>query len=447
MSSIPSAVTTLPTILRTLLTETADRLAHAHGLVQRTRTLTGAAFAQTLVLNRLAPAADGAARTVPLPVSESAWSERFTPAAIDFCRALLAETITTVVCGSPADAPLLAAFPAVVAIDSTTIALPDAMRDVFPACGGRGKAQGRAALKAHVGLEVRSGRVLGPLLTPGRSADRPHQPSTATLPVGTLLLRDLGYWSLTQFRAERAAGMHLITRVKPQTTLFTADGVAQSLSALLTAQPATTTHLDLPVQVGRQIKLPMRLVARRVDPAIAARRLAMATATAKRKHGARAIVHPETIAGCAWDVVLTSLSAEQVAADAIWVLWRVRWRVEQLFKHWKSMGQIARSTARKAERVTCEIVAGVIAMLLAHWMQVAAVQDQADIAPVDVVRVVRRFVRRIGAAMARGHGLARVIRALVQAIRAAPRRPRRSACPYQFQQWDLPLPESAASPP
>ncbi|HMP43117.1 MAG TPA: hypothetical protein PKA05_22270, partial [Roseiflexaceae bacterium] len=81
------------------------------------------------------------------------------------------------------------------------------------------------------------------------------------------------------------------------------------------------------------------------------------------------------------------------------------------------MGQVEHRTARTAARITCEVLAGLIAMVLAHWMQVT------------VVRVVRWFVRRIGAALARGHGLVREIRELVRAIRAVPRRPPRSARP------------------
>lgn len=447
MSSLPSPQQVLSPILRTLFTETADRLAKETNFIQRVNKLTGASFAQTLVFNRLAPAADGEPLTVPLPIAESSWSERFTPDAVAFCRALLAETVATVIAGTPTTAALLAAFPAVYAIDSTTIALPDAMRDAFPATGGRGSAKDHAALKAHVGIEVITGRLLGPTLTPGRSSDRAAQPDTDAMPVGSLLLRDLAYWSLLQFRRERAQGFHLITRYKPQTKLIAPDGRAQSLADLLTQLPAGTMTFDAWMRVGQQVKLPLRVLARRVSPELKAARIAAAKATVRRKRGAEAVLHPETLALCAWDVVLTSLSAEEATADAVWLLWRVRWQVEQLFKHWKSHGKVETSTARIPERVTCEVLAGLIAMVVKHWTQVTAMQDVDNCLPLEQLRTVRRYVRRIGAALRRGHGLTRVLRELMDALRGAPRRPKRTARPYQAQHYkDSPKPRAAPDP-
>src|SRR6266545_3476696 len=76
-----------------------------------------------------------------------------------------------------------------------TISLPEALAAVWPGCGNGTAHAGNAALKLHLALDLRSGRLRGPSLHPGRE---PDQCATLEddLPRGAGRLVDLGFWDL-----------------------------------------------------------------------------------------------------------------------------------------------------------------------------------------------------------------------------------------------------------
>src|SRR5262245_66228372 len=140
-----SMLTPVAQAMQTVLTTTAEQAARASGFCQRRSKLGGAAFAQTLVFGCLAnpdtkledlaqtAAACGAA------VYPQALDQRFTPQAADYLRRVLTAAVEQVVAAHPAVPPLLRKFQSVEIEDSTTVALPDALRDHWPGCRGGGE--------------------------------------------------------------------------------------------------------------------------------------------------------------------------------------------------------------------------------------------------------------------------------------------------------------------
>ena len=90
-----TTITELSQTLQALLTDTANAVAKTSGFIQRQRQVTGAGFAQTLVLGGLAqPDAtrkqqQQAAVQVGMPISAQGLEQRFTAPAVEFMRALL----------------------------------------------------------------------------------------------------------------------------------------------------------------------------------------------------------------------------------------------------------------------------------------------------------------------------------------------------------------------
>jgi hypothetical protein len=52
----------------------------------------------------------------------------------------------------------------------------------------------------------------------------------------------------------------------------------------------------------------------------------------------------------------------------VWVLYRVRWQIELLFKLWKSDGQIDESRSDQPYRILTEVYAKLLAMVIQHWL-------------------------------------------------------------------------------
>jgi hypothetical protein len=428
MPSIPQIVTAMQTVL----CDQATDAARMHGLIRRHRRMSGAQFVQTVVGSFLAhPDATyetmvGVAADLGVTITPQGLEARFDPAAVACLHQVLAATMHQTMTADPAVLPLLDRFVAVEVQDSTTIALPDALADQFAGCGG---SHGRvaAAVKAQFRWELRSGRLDGPLLQDGRASDRAVEFVRRAAP-GTLRLRDLGYWHLDDLLQDAQDGRFWLTRPKPGTALTTIDGQRVALVDLLEAQ--TAEMLEVPIQLGARHRLPARLLARRLDPETVAARLRRVEQTARRK-GRR--VSATTRLLCAWEVLVTNLTAAQLRAHEAWILYGVRWQIELLFKLWKQSGKLDMSRGTQPARVLAELYAKFIGLVIQHWLLLAGCWQQADRSLTKAAKVVRAWAERLMRALTDTTRLEHLVTDLVAAIQRAGRQTRRKKQPGTWQ--------------
>jgi hypothetical protein len=366
-------VSSLPQVARALqrvLSEVPEALARSSGFCQRRSKLTAARFAQTVVVGWLAHptgtlqqlaqrAADAGVR-----ISPQGLAQRFTPAAAALLQGVLEAAVAEVVVADPAAAGLLARFPAVVLLDSTTIALPDGLATVWAGCGGRYESGTQAALKLTVGLDLRRGRVDGPRLSDGRAQDKAGPAQDAALPEGGLRIADLGFWSLDVLRAIADRKAYFRSRLHLQTAVFAADGERLDLVDWLGRQ-SRRRRLSAAVRLGVTAGVAARLLAARVPRRVAEARRARIREEANRKGvppSARALALAD------WTLLVTNAPPEVLAVREALVLARARWQIELLFKLWKDEGRIDEWRTADPDRVLCEVYAKLTAMVIQHWV-------------------------------------------------------------------------------
>ncbi len=99
------------------------------------------------------------AATRDVLVSDTAIHKRFTQPCAHFLHAVLQE-LTGMVVQADQDVPipLLRRFSHVIIEDSSTIALPDELAELWEGCGGHG-GQGQAAVKIHIRSEIKRGQI------------------------------------------------------------------------------------------------------------------------------------------------------------------------------------------------------------------------------------------------------------------------------------------------
>jgi len=240
--------------MREVLDYVAKTVARACGVIQRARAMNGAQLVQTLVFGWLAnPDATQddlveMVKALGVTISKPGLCNRFTDALVACMEQVLQYAMGTLMAAEPLAISLLARFSEVLLQDSTTISLPATLEDQFRGCGGRDGA-GKAALKAQVRLEVRTGMLEGPLFQEGRASDRAvaflRRPSK-----GSLSLRDLGYFRLDELALDARSDRFWINRLKPHTAIF-CDGVRVNLLDMLRQEASDAqTTLDIAVQIG-----------------------------------------------------------------------------------------------------------------------------------------------------------------------------------------------------
>jgi hypothetical protein len=145
---------------------------------------------------------------------------------------------------------------------------------------------------------------------------------------GDLVLRDRGYFTVAAVRKHSAAAAHCIVRYKHKTVLLDPHtGAPIQLLELLRRNRV----LDMTVLVGATEKLSLRLLAAPIDEETANLRRMRAR---KEMHGHAP--SQELLALMSWSIFLTTIVDPALGFQQIWGLYGLRWRIENIFKTWKS---------------------------------------------------------------------------------------------------------------
>lgn len=235
-----TTLTELAQTMQDLLTTTADQLASQCGFVRRKRKVTGANFAQSVVFTAMADSKPPKSRfqviaaAVGLNASRQALDQRFNERGAEFLRELLRAAIAEMV-ATPVAIPLLQRFTAVEVLDSSVVALPDELADLYRGGrSGRGPTTGpKASVKLTVGLDLNSGTLRGPELSAGRAGDLKAPLAAAAPPAGGLQLADLNYFDLTKFARWQGCGAYWLSRLKSGPKVHDAQGRRIDLVAFL----------------------------------------------------------------------------------------------------------------------------------------------------------------------------------------------------------------------
>jgi hypothetical protein len=415
--------------LQTLFGPAAEDAARRANLIRRRRKLTGAAFAQGLVftwLDNPQATADelvtGLARA-GVTLKEQSLDDRFTPKAAEFFRLLLGSALQKVVAATPRALGLLDRFEGTYLLDCTSIGLPACLAPLWPGCGGRNDADScKAALKVAVSYEVGTGALEGLSLHPGRTSDSNVGLQRAELPPGSLRLADLGFYDLDVLRDYDRQRVYYISRVQAGSVAYDESGRKWRLARLLARQRSDL--LDRQVWLGNGKKLECRLLAIRAPREVADKRQAQARQQAA-DHGNQ--VSEDKLTVCGWTVFITNVPRWLLSLHEAWVVYRVRWQVELLFKLWKSDGQIDESRSGQPYRVLCEVYAKLLAMVVQHWLLLRC--GGAGLGKKSVrkaARAVRRQISHVAAVLHCVRGLAQALRVMKAMVEAAGEIRRRS---------------------
>jgi Transposase DDE domain len=418
-----SIIGTVASSLQSALGATLDQIGRRTGVIRRQRKFSGASLLKTVVLTLMkSPNATtddfvATAAQLGVPVTPEAVQKRFTDKLVDFLRAGLEHVLAHAIAVPPAAIPVLERFTAVELGDSTTITLPDQYKDEFPGCGGKADS-GQAAVKIQTRWELRTGKLTKLVVEPARCSDGQNAAAENAVTPGSLLIRDLGYFSLKRFQAWNAAGAYWISRWQQGTSVFTAEGRPLDLLAYLRRHPGPEP-IDLPILLGATERLPCRLIALRVPQEVADRRRQKAYEKAQ-KHGR--VPSPEHLAWCDWTLLVTNCPADLLTWKEVVILYRVRWQIELMFKLWKSHNHLAafRAEWSAVERMAV-FWAKLIGVVVQHWLLLTSTWSDPRRSPWKAARVIRQWIVSLTGALNDLDRLMSVLEEMTATIRAVAR--------------------------
>lgn len=413
--------------LQRVFGKSAKSAGQATGVIQRKRKFDACSLAKTFVLGFLQnpKASDEAlaqmAAQCGVDVTPQAIDQRHTDKLAGFLQALFRDAAEMVVGSKKALAPILERFTSVIVMDSSTISLPDEMKEEFAGCGGS-HGGGKAALKLQVELDLRSGALSHVEIEPGRSTDNATCRQHVRRGAGSLRITDLGYFNVLVFAAMMAADEHFLSRLQYGTQVMLRDGTPVKLLAWLAKQPGP--FVDQPILLSKEHRLPCRLIAWRLPPEQANRRRQKLRQDTLSKRGQEPSA--ERLAWCDWTILVTSVPAEMMTPPEAVVLYRARWQIELLFKRWKSQDLVAVLHGSTAVRQVIRVWSRLIGALIQHWLLIASVWGDPTKSLSKACEAIRAFVGRIAAGLNRLGELIRALKDMCRALAKTCRRNRRA---------------------
>lgn len=340
-------------------------LARSSGFVlRRPKKLSLEAFLQSILLSLCYPAysfQSWAAQLSALQAglfSKQALHQRCDRRLLGFLQLCLGSLLANVMHRS-CPSRLLEPFGRVLLQDSTALALHPRLASCFPACGNQHQAK-LASLKIQAVFELRSQSWLHFQL--GALTDNDQKASSLILSVlqpGDLVIRDLGYAVFKVWRQILQAGAYFLSRCRSDFVFF--DPKTQKPVELL-ALVQNHCQLSVELLLGAEERLPVRLVALRLPPALAAQRRRRARANAKKDRSLKLTKRYLKLLG--WTILLTNVTAAQLSAQQLWEVYSTRWQIEVLFKSWKSHFQLGQLPSRNPLWVQIQLLAKLLAIAL-----------------------------------------------------------------------------------
>lgn len=209
--------------------------------------------------------------------------------------------------------------------DSTVIKLPGHLFAEFSGVSNRQSSVCNARIQAT--YDLIPSRLVGFSIDPYSKNDLASAPQ---LPIqeGDLVLRDRGYLTPDEVRRHRAAGADCIYRHKTGTAYLDPETLKPiDLPFLL----RTYQRLDMQVLLNNPSRTPVRLLVAPVDEETANLRRMKAKRETKGHHPSKAVLELMS-----WTIFITTISAASADFTRILAIYGLRWRIEIIFKAWKS---------------------------------------------------------------------------------------------------------------
>ena len=404
-----TSITQISRHLKSVLTESAQRASAAVALVQRQRQVSSTNLVQTLVLgwwHNPDISLEGLTqfgKSVNLSISAQGLDQRLNETTANYLKAVLDEVVAVKIRNHKLILPGMDHFSHVYVEDSSTVTFQDDIEDVWQGLGGKGPT---SSVKLQTRLDLKQGNLDGPHLADGRTHDKKAALAHCAIETNALLLRDLGYWKLTDWTKANAEGHFLLSYFK-MSTHFWHQGKAYD--AYNWCQMVQGNEFDVDIELGKYEKAPTRLLGKRTSRVIAAKRRRKLKRAAKERGQT---ISPKRLALCEWTILATNIPRELMTNRDAFLWIGVRWQIELLFKLWKSVGKIDKSRSNKPWRQLCEFYAKVIAMTVQHWLFMPTIWHIPDRSWTKAAMQMRVHVIRIATALNSQSALTKIIREL-----------------------------------
>jgi hypothetical protein len=287
-----------------------------------------------------------------LEITREGFHQRINDCAVKFFEFLLAQAININIKNVELD--LLKQFNRVILLDSTAFQLPEELADVFAGCGGDAS---DAGIKIQFGYDLKSSHFFY-LIHEGKLSDNSYSNSFVDeIELGDLIIKDLGYFSITVSGDTDKKGAYYLSRFKSNVNVYQMDEngdlVAVDLVNLIGKMTEDIIELEVYLKNTETI-IKTRLVIEKVPDIVREKRIRKLNQGDKKRGRTTS---DKTKALQAVNIYISNAPSEFLVKENFRKLYAIRWQVELVFKNWKSNFGLSKVTGHREARVKCMIYA------------------------------------------------------------------------------------------
>jgi hypothetical protein len=271
---------------------------------------------------------------------------------------VLKEVVKRDLCGL-SDLPNLFGFNRILIEDSTKAELHEKLSNSFKGSGG---AASQSAVKIDYVFDYLSEEIIDIEFFSGNIPDQSlANRIIKILEKDDLVIRDLGYYALERLKEIEDKGAYYISRFKSDIVVYGSREATKSLDlGVFLHENLVQGALDVEVFIGKE-KHPVRLVACRISDEALNKRRRDANRTAQRQ-GTQVSKKKSRL--MEYSIFITNIPVSVLSSVAIMATYRSRWRVELIFKQWKSCLKLHLFKGYNEERFHCLLYGRLIMILL-----------------------------------------------------------------------------------
>lgn len=269
------------------------------------------------------------------------------------CVSFIKSALGKVIEGKTATTISVQPYKRIIVQDSTIIQLPQNLFETFSGANNQHKQVCNARIQTV--YDLLSSEFISFSIDPYSKNDAKAAPELV-LEKGDLVLRDRGYSSYQEIRRHKANQANLILRHKHKATYL--DPVSCEPINLIQLLKEKQ-KLDITVLLNDDQKTPIRLIASPVDEETAnIRRMKAKKGSHRNKLG------KEYLESLSWTIFITTLPKDTADFEDIFKLYQLRWRIESIFKTWKSYLNFTKIHKVSENQLKCIIMARFIMIVI-----------------------------------------------------------------------------------
>lgn len=294
-------------------------------------------------------------------------------------------------------------------LDATSFQLPEDYRDVYPGSGGSAAISG---IKIQLEYDLKSGDIVNLHTEPCAGNDNTFgSMANQEIEKNDLIIRDLGYFSIDEFKNIQKKEAFFISRLKPniatyiknknleyykngspkKSSLFKRFNLKDVMDDM---KPGEMIELK-DIFIGKEHKLNTRLIVYKLTEKQLEERTKKALKSAKKKG---IVKSTNTIDLLGISMYLTNISLDISTFQKIYELYTLRWAIEIIFKIWKSIFHINNIKKVKLDRFECQLYGKLILIILSSSIlfkmrKLLLVLKNKEVSEIKLSQVINEYIK------------------------------------------------------